>query len=584
MDDSAVARVELQRVELENNIAKLRRSLRHWQTLEIDYEGLKEEFLGIPEDASADDCLLAARDFKPETIDENGLQDLLRDKNSKPRQPRQLVDLLSKRVDYVIRNIETIRKQVSDAEKKRNALLLAEEPEHRDDAGLPLAEITEELDESGQVISSKVETPGAGAPQLIDVLKQAGVHDLEETNGTITKAEPSAEQMKVPALGAEEDEADEKSHPNKAPMTATDQGATSPADIFPTNPNDTEAEAELRREMLEYSRGLDEVGAIVAELELEEDASDLSYDEDEDDPDFDTEMDLDEDLEEDDSEDESGKSKHPLSLPRGYQKKMEELQEKLGLKNIGPQSEIETSVEHIKRPERPPAAEAARKAAIARHDKSKKGSLKTALSKSEDIDKSGKEKPSKKKVAFSTDLDIAPDKPPASTSSMPDRPLLNDSQKPKLRPIKDSVIERAADEDEQEPPAPTAPAPKAAKQSRFKAARASLPQTPKFAPPMTFPTDKVKDAEPFPQPPSTIVSAQLVERPSPQAPKAPDPDDFSEDDHRREIAMEYQQHRMKRILSQDGGFLGNSEDGEITPLEDENGRRVSRFKAASIKR
>ncbi|OAP55087.1 hypothetical protein AYL99_10787 [Fonsecaea erecta] len=582
MDDSALARVELQRVELENNIAKLRKSLRHWQTLEIDYEGLKEEFLGVSENASADECLEAARDFKPEVIDEKELQELLRDRNSRPRQPPQLVDLLSKRIDYVIRNIETIRKQLSDAEKKRNALLLAEEPDHRDEAGLPLAEITEELDDSGRVISSKVETPGADAPQLIDVLKRAGVQDLQETNGTITKAKPPPIDVEVPASYHEED-GEEKSYPNNRPMTGTAHEAKPPTDIFPTNPTDTEAEAQLRREMLEYSRGLDEVGAIVAELELEENASDLSYDENEDDLTFDSEMDLDEDLEEDESEDESGKSKHPLSLPRGYQKKMEELQEKLGLKNIGPQPEIEATIEQVQHAERPPAAEAARKAAIARHDRSKKGNLKPALSKSAEVDNSIKEKRHKKKVAFSTDLDIAPEKPAASETLMPGQPPLNNTQKPKLRPIKDSVIERVT-EDEQELAAPAPPAPKAAKQSRFKAARGSLPQTPKIASPMTFPTDSITDEDSSPHPSSTIVSAQLVERPSPKVPKAPAPNDFSVEDHRREIAMEYQQHRMKRIHSQDGGFLGNSEDGEITPLEDENGRRVSRFKAAAIKR
>ena len=41
---------------------------------------------------------------------------------------------------------------------------------------------------------------------------------------------------------------------------------------------------------------------------------------------------------------------------------------------------------------------------------------------------------------------------------------------------------------------------------------------------------------------------------------------------------------LKRILAQDGGFVGNGEDGEMTPLEDENGERISRFKAARIHR
>lgn len=37
--------VERQHVQLEENIKKLRASLQHWQTWEIEYEGLKEEVL-----------------------------------------------------------------------------------------------------------------------------------------------------------------------------------------------------------------------------------------------------------------------------------------------------------------------------------------------------------------------------------------------------------------------------------------------------------------------------------------------------------------------------------------------------------
>ena len=49
MDESALARVEAQRIELEVNITKLRKSLRHWQALDVDYQGLSEEFLARPE-------------------------------------------------------------------------------------------------------------------------------------------------------------------------------------------------------------------------------------------------------------------------------------------------------------------------------------------------------------------------------------------------------------------------------------------------------------------------------------------------------------------------------------------------------
>jgi unconventional prefoldin RPB5 interactor 1 len=570
MDASALARIERQRTELENNIAKFRKALRHWQALEIDYEGLREEFLGIPEDSTPEECLQAAKESKPELVDEKEIRELLLDAGSRPRRPAQLVDVLSKRVDYVIRNIETIRKQLSDAEKKRNALLLAEEPNHRDEAGLPLAEITEELDEEGNIISSKVQTPGSDASQLVDVLKKAGVEDLEELNGTITKAAPPSK-----------DEVNASSQPQDTADTNRQHTDLSTRQL-PTNSDDTPDEAELRREMLQYSRGLDEVGAIVAELELEEEeASDAVSDDGDLDLDFDSEVDMEEESQ-DDSEDERGRSNRGLFLSRSYQKRMEELQKQLGLKNVGPELQTEAAIDQLGNEQRPIAAEAARKAAIAREDQAKKSSLKPANNNPAEADMS-KRKLGRKKVAFSSELDVAAENAPATipgTAKMP----AETTEKLRLQPVNESIVEREADQDGVEPPAPAPPAPNATKQSRFKAARQSQPQTPMFASSMGFPRGEPEDRS-IPQPPSKIVSAALVERPSPKTTTAPDPSDFSDQDHQREIARDYQQHRIKRILAQEGGFLGNAEEGGITPLEDEEtGRRVSRFKAAQIKR
>lgn len=580
MDESALARVERQRTELEKNTAKLRQALRHWQTLEIDYEGLREEFLGIPDDSSPESCMQAAKDSNPDLVNEKELKELILDSNSHSRRPSQIVDLLSKRVDYVTRNIETIRKQLSDVEKKRNALLLAEEPEHREEAGLPLAEIIEELDDSGRVISSKVQTPGSDAPQLIDVLKKAGVQDLEESGGKITGA--STPKKSVDSETESSDgEVEAPSQAQTQAQVAQVQKLNTSNNELPTNSNDTPAEAELRREMLEYSRGLDEVGAIVAELEMEEEASDVSYVDD------DLDVDLGSEDEEEDSEagseEEDGRSKNPLILSRGYHKRMKELQERLGLKNVGPQSNAESPAGQEKQSPRPPAAEAARKAAIARQRKSEKSSLKDTSKKTSGTEDPIKEKPKKKRVAFSSELDVASE---SADATIPPHTKLssNHKDKPRLRPINDSVIEREVDEDEEESTAPAAPAPKAAKQSRFKATRQTQPQTPMFAPPMTLPSENISDDKSAPQPPSKIMSTDLVERPAPRGSKAPDPEDFTDENHRREIAMDYQKHRIKRIHAQDGGFLGSGEEDEITPLEDDNGKRVSRFKAARVKK
>lgn len=39
--------LERHRLQLEENISKLQKSLQHWQTWEAEYEGLKEEILGL---------------------------------------------------------------------------------------------------------------------------------------------------------------------------------------------------------------------------------------------------------------------------------------------------------------------------------------------------------------------------------------------------------------------------------------------------------------------------------------------------------------------------------------------------------
>ena len=197
MDDEILARVESQRLELEANITKLKKSLHHWQTLELDYEGLREEFHLLPEDTPSEKCLQVAREFGAELVDEKDLQSLLKDAKSL-RTPQQLAHLLSKRVDYVAKNVETIRKQVVDAEKKRNVLLLAEDPEHQDEAGLPLSEITEELDNSGNVISSKVDRPGGEAGNLLDALEKVGVDGIKKNDDQHAQTNvPSSEKATV---------------------------------------------------------------------------------------------------------------------------------------------------------------------------------------------------------------------------------------------------------------------------------------------------------------------------------------------------------------------------------------------------
>lgn len=599
MDPAVLERVETQREALEANVAKLRKSLRHWQNLELDYEGLKEELELLPPDASTEDRLQAAREFKAVVVDENDLQSFLADDKAGSRSTRQLADLLSKRVDYVSRNADTIRKQISAEEKKLNAVLLAQDPDHQEDAGLPLTEITEELDESGNVISSKVERPGEGVLDLANVLEKAGVEGLQTKDGKVAVTEEPASakatvasspksstanlQTSVEQLSEDESDDDDDDEKRKDLPVRVPVPGENPIAV---NVRDTQEEAQLRREMLEY--GLDEVGAIVAELDLQEDASDVSYDEDEDvglvmDSDFDD----DDDDDAEGSEDEFGQTKKPV-ISEKYKQKMQELEKKLGLtdlKNLGPTPELPQHIQEAI--DRPPAAEAARQAAIAREEAASKPDhpLSTAPSKGD--------KP-KKSVAFAENLDIA--------KEIPSKRKAESLAKPSNNPMGETVVERSGAEDTNAPPPP---APAATKMpSRFKAARqvaASSTSTGNVAKTKINPTKSTAGKV---QPTSTsssskaedrpLVAPTVLERDDTSIPSAPDPVDIDDEMHRREIAMEYHKLHNRRVHAKGGFVRGDpDEDDEMDDmlsnnvLEDpETGevKRVSRFKAARLMR
>jgi unconventional prefoldin RPB5 interactor 1 len=570
MDRSVLDRVEAQLAELEANIARLKKALHHWQTLELDYEGLREEFHLLPEDSSTETCLQTARDFKPVLVDDKDLQSLLKDAKASSRTPQQLAHLLSKRVDYVGKNAGTIKKQLVDAERKRNALLLAQDPEHQDEAALPLAEIMEELDDSGNVVSSKIELPGSKVDKVVEAIEKVGAGGVKEVNELLSKAKPSSPVR-------DEDDDDEM-------VEDADTGSVpSPKDDSvkpPYNQLDTPDEARLRQEMHEY-QAMDEVGAIVAELDMAEGSSDVSYDPDDDDMILGSDFDYEFDEDDDESEDDTGKAKHPV-ISDAYKRKMQELEEKLGLKNLtnlGPDPDLPSNVK--KELDRPSAAEAARKAAIAREEKSrqklaveddkdaKKSSLKTSGTTAE-------KKPKKKSVAFSEAIDIAKEAPPPPNQTLVSRakPVSQIISKPDPSPLNDTVIERSANDEVSAAPAP-APAEKT---SRFKQARQSQP------------SKSASEDRP-------LVAPKVLERPEVNDPTLnlpPDPAAIDDEMHRREIALEYHKMRNRHIRNQ-GGFVEHyDEDGELEDFDDDmqytltdpktgEVKRVSRFKAARLR-
>lgn len=588
--------LERQRLELEGNVRKLQESLYHWRTWEAEYDGLKGDIGTLSADATADDFLQIGRNFGGTLVTEDELKVLLGGNQNVTRSRKQVVDMITRRIDYVKQNAATMEKRLQTAENLLIELDILERLPAENGPDYPMTDIMEELDEEGNVVSSSVKTPGDHAPELLDVLKKAGLKDIPGVPRNETKTtEPQVTEINEDeGLQAEEEEkhkGDQQDSPKPAslatggisqgyqtggPAPTSVEASSGIYDGHPvTEVDESPADAKLRREMLEY--GLNEVGAVVAELELDDNASDVSLDDGS----------YEYNSEEDEEEDEYGRSTRKV-LNDDYHQQMRDLEAKLnarGMYNMG--------------------KDAAALPGEVRQELEQRSEM--------NADKPVSEKP-KKKVAFAEDIDIAPapkQPPPEAKAALP-----RQSDAP---PVSDSIVERT-ERAEKDPG--TADPPK--KASRFKSARhtpnkntavdaptppsdtgtrppeirstrkpntpsnpSSLPLFPaKPSEPKPFSqpiTDNITESPSTPQPPEDkILADKLVEREPVQASAIPpEPDELDDKLHRKEIATEFY-HMRNRMIQQNGGFV-NDDDRETVPIEtDDPPKRVSKFKAARM--
>ncbi|KAJ5095965.1 hypothetical protein NUU61_005321 [Penicillium alfredii] len=590
--------LEQQRLTLEDNILQLQKSLYHWRTWEAEYDGLREEIGNLEDDATPDDILTVGREYGGALVDEKEMRALL-GKEDMTRSPGQVVDLLGRRIDYVKQNIATMEKRLRAAEDELYAMDTRDQWPADSGAEYPMREIMEELDEEGRVVSSSINTPGDQASQLLGVLKKAGVKDIPDTENKkadATTVSAAREDQAAPAESAGEKKKDVAS--SSQPTVPDTNFATGDDNVDVSRPvslvteedreeppvtdvDESPEEAKLRREMLQY--GINEVGAIVAELELDEGGSDVSIDED-----YDYETD------EDENEDEFGRS-YPV-LTEEYHQQMRELEAKLnarGMWNMGKDAqsfpnEVKHEIEDLSVVE----------------DKQPQNSIMA----------SDKGKKPKKKVAFADDLDIAP----ASASKAP---VDNDTLPPQTNTpvLSDSIVERTESTQEARPADPprkvsrfrsarnatsdsnpngelsaaaTAPT-KPSKFAESSAARKQTNTTPSSVPPPLFPATP-KEPKPFstpitdvtdrpsaPQPPQgKTLADKLVERDVIQGSAvAPEIDDVDEEAHCREIASEF--YRMRNHMARQNGGTEENDEKELFEPEDPP-KRVSKFKASRM--
>ncbi|KAJ5170354.1 uncharacterized protein N7500_003137 [Penicillium coprophilum] len=578
--------LEEQRLALEENILQLQKSLYHWRTWEAEYDGVREEINNLEDDANTDEFLLVAQEFGGTLVDQKEMQTILGSQGV-TRSRGQVVDLLGRRIDYVQQNVATMEKRLSKAQNELDALILNDQPPLQDGAEFPMQEIMEELDEDGNVVSSKINTPGNDATELLDVLKKAGVKDIPETHvpeetaiapADATREGAGNEPTSLEAADQQNDSSSDHNvitEPNGASLKFSQPQSVVTAEdrMQPpvTDVNESAEEARLRREMLDY--GINEVGAIVAELEMDESGSDISFDED---------YDYDYDAEE--NEDEHGRSY--TRLPAEYHQQMMELEAKLnarGLMNMG--KDTQTFPEEVQQEIAAPTA----------------------------TETSTKEKKPKKRVAFADELDIAPAPTPSVTAEK--APV----RQAEPQVLADSIVERTSRVPEPSPATPAVPK----KASRFKSARAAAPDStasgsvttgatmanpsevtesrlrkqantaPSVVPPVLFPatpkepkpfsaaiTDisEVTEKPPGPQfPHDRTLADKVFERQiKPGAVVAPELDVYDEELHQKQIASEF--FNMQKRIN------GTKEDEEqdILPPEEAQPKRVSKFKASRM--
>ncbi|GAM38373.1 hypothetical protein TCE0_033r09042 [Talaromyces pinophilus] len=618
--------LERRRLELEGNIQTLRRSLYDWRLREAEYDGLKDEIKNLKHDCTSAEILQLGIEFEGTVVDEKEVRDIVGEKQKITRSRDQVVSQITRRLDYVKQNVASLEKRLSAAETELDRLLLVERPgPNAATEEYAVTEIFEELDENGDVISSKVSNPADRAPEIMDMLKKAGVEvpqgqkpEKIEDDKVDAKKDGKAQSLdSVTDIQAKE-ESKPTSAKTVAPAAAdfiTDEFDDSDPELPVLEVDESPEDAKLRREMLEY--GFHEVGKVVAELEMDEEGSEFSVDED-------YEYDDDDDDDDDDyeEEDEYGRTTRTV-LTDEYHQQMKELEERLkagGFINLGPAQNID--------------AEAKETAEAASHG----GVLKvTAIERDarDEIVPEEKKKP-KKKVAFAEELDIAQGSARPAVPEGTERKI--NVVKSDVTPLSESIVERSASNAAAVSSKDTTDRTSTKKKtSRFKSARKDGTPTPGdsttagLSPGPQSSILKKADQPPAPsslslfpakpegpksfsqpiiagdvfaavsaisssidreaQPPEGKITAEtLVERPVTDKISVlpPAPDEIDEEIHRKEVATEFYRRRNLKI-QQSGGFVRDKDDedeaDQLYELDenDQPKRKVSKFKAARLR-
>jgi len=575
--------------QLEDKVNQLRASLSHWQQWYLEYSALKEEVEQLPADPPPHEQLRRIRrDFESKLLTKKEINEIMGKNDLK--EPERIVSVLSRRMDYVEQNIDSLTKLLETEENKLAAAAVIAQPDAGTDeeTGLPITDIIEELDEDGNVVNFRLQGRADVEPQIVEALKKVGIHEKDlhgETEAGLLENQGTSAAKNEGASGQQSRSEGDAPRRRKS-VTFTEDTKPAPEAVEPPlqsraaqqlealmqkardqeamdlstaviPDNESAEESQLRREMLEYS--MSEIGPVVAELQLEED-----YSGDDDEMDWDYFSDeIDEDTD-NDGEDELGRSKRSAVTP-DYIARMQELEKRLKSNSAFTVSPSETKPKKLD--------EGIGRIAVVGGDSSPTTATSEAASPRQ-----------KKSVSFAPELDIAPDaapQPPASVKS----------KERKIAHVGD-VVEKTTDpevlEDAEEPPK---------RVSRFKKERAAgaapspsqpggLPLGPHQVPSSFISAQDTPVAQQPTPPEHQTLASEVVERAA--APDPQEPDDMDDTMLYQAAAVEYNRLRNQLIQKQGGfaqqdGAVLDSETGRV-PLDEELGgpKRMSKFKAARL--
>ncbi|RCI12361.1 hypothetical protein L249_0212 [Ophiocordyceps polyrhachis-furcata BCC 54312] len=543
---------------------KIQNSIQHWLTWDAEYEALKEEVEAIP-DNQPEELHRIHKNYEGDLLRHRELDDIFG--LQAPRSKRQIVNVLQRRIDYVTQNLETLRKQL------HAELSGVEGTAH--DVEPNITDVVEQLDDDGNVVSFHLSRSGDALPQVCEALEKAGVDVLggEKPSDTSSPLNPSKPQPTTPCASSSSSSSSSSTSPsaptgnakNAPPRPSTEMSPRaqrvdeimnrarqqeSISNQDPVIPVDEDSEdAQLRREMIQY--GLRDVGAVVAELKLEE-GEDSDFDEDMNDTD-------------DDAEDRYGRSTGRL-VSDDYRQRMLDLERKHGVK-----SRFTLSTDGDDR-----QSESGDDEGIGRIKVNCQVSPSASKSPPHKSSIKDKQSDAKKGVRFAQSLDVAPDDEPAASAT-------EERAEPVADPLGD-IVERAGPGDTIKPASkPRAPHRsswfKQAREMEMAASSEAVPLGPLDAPSRLM-DESMQDAPSWPQG-STVVE-QLVEK-EPSSSPCP-PDELDDSMSCSSIADEHQRLR-KRFIHRQGGFLQK----DASPVEyldgsEETAAPVSRFKAARLSR